>query len=238
PRKFFCDIEMEGLMDSIKTHGILQPLIVSPKEGGKYEIVAGERRYRAAKLGGLKHVPVIVRDVKDHEKMELALVENIQRQDLNAIEEAEAYKQLMDEFGFTQEDVARKMGKSRPVIANMLRLLNLSEEIKKAIAKGKLSASAGRVLAGIADPIKQDELYHKMLQGLSVRESEIKSRLGKEGVHSKRTTKDQTLIDLEEKLREVLKTKVDIKKMGKTCRLMIECYSDDELNKIAKLLNG
>ena len=236
PRKFFSDVEMEGLVDSIKTHGILQPIIVAPKDG-KYEIIAGERRYRAAKLGGLKHVPVIVRDVTEHEKMELSLVENIQRQDLNAIEEAEGYKRLVDEFSFTQDEVAKKMGKSRPVIANMLRLLNLSDEIKKAIAKGKLSASAGRVLAGVADPIKQDELYHKMLQGLSVRESEVKSRLGKSGAHIKRSIKDQSLVDLEEKLRETLKTKVDIKKMGKTCRLMIECYSDDELKKIAKLLN-
>lgn len=236
PREFFADAGMEDLVSSVKEHGILQPLIVSPLGGGKYELIAGERRWRAARFSKMKQVPVVVREASTEEKLILALIENLQRQDLNPIEEAKGYKQLVDEFGFTHGQVATKMGKSRPVVANTLRLLNLSEEMQKALMRGKISASAGRVLAGVADKAKQQALFEKILQGLTVRESEIKSRLAKPASHIRRSSKDPVLLDMEEKLRESLKTKVDIKRFGKTYQLAIECYSEEELKKIAKKL--
>jgi len=237
PRKFFSDAGMEDLVNSIKEHGIIQPLVVSPLGDGKYELVAGERRWRAAKFNKMKQVPVTVRKVNETEKLELALIENLQRQNLNPIEEAKGYRQLMDEFGLNQVDVAKKVGKSRPVVANMLRLLNLSDEIQRALVRGKISTSAGRVLAGVSDEIKQKILFDKMLQGLTVRESEAKSRLARPVAHTRRSIKDPVLLDMEEKLREVLKTKVDIKKSGKTGKITIEFYSDEELNTLFKKLH-
>ncbi len=235
PRSTFEDTGMEELVASVKEHGIIQPLIVSPK-GDNYELVAGERRLRAAKFLNLKQVPVIIRDVNEHQKLEWALIENLQRQNLNPIEEAAGYRRLMDEFNLTQEDVSKKMGKSRPVVANMLRLLNLPDEILNAVARGKISASAGRVLAGIKDAKQQMELYKKMLAGLTVSESEAVSRMAKPEAHTRRAIRDPFLADLEEKLRGSLETKVDIKKSGKTGKIIIEFYSDEELQKIAKKL--
>ena len=232
PREHFSDTGMEDLVNSIKEHGILQPLIVSPRSGGGYELIAGERRFRAAKLNGMKQVPALIRDVSDHEKLELALIENLQRQNLNPIEEAAGYKRLMDEFNFNQDEVAKKMGKSRPVVANMLRLLSLPEEMRKAISYGKISASAGRVLAGVKDLDKQMDLFKKMLQGLTVREGEITSQIGKPAAHTKRVIKDPFLADIEDKLRGALETKVDIKKSGKTGKIIIEFYSEEELKKL------
>lgn len=234
PREYFSDSGMEDLSSSIKEHGILQPLVVSPLADGRYELIAGERRLRAAKLAGLKHAPALVREVKDHEKLELALIENIQRQNLNPIEEAAGYRRLMDEFNLSQDEVGKKIGKSRPVVANMLRLLSLPEEIRKAVAHGKISASAGRVLAGVKDAAEQMDLFKKMLSGLTVSEGEARSRLSKPEAHTRRAIKDPYLSDLEDKLRGVLETKVDIKKSGKTGKIVIEFYSDEELQKIVK----
>ena len=237
PREYFSDSGLEDLANSIKEHGIIQPLVVSSLINGGYELIAGERRLRAAKLANLKYVPALVREVKDHEKLELALIENLQRQNLNPIEEAAGYRRLIDEFNLTQDDVGKKIGKSRPVVANMLRLLSLPEEIKKAIAHGKISSSAGRVLAGVKDIVQQMDLFKKMLAGLTVSEGEMRSRLAKPEAHTRRVTKDPYLADLEDKLRGALETKVDIKKFGKTGKIVIEFYSDEELKKIAKLLN-
>lgn len=236
PRSNFDDAGMEDLAASIKEHGIIQPLIVSPK-GDNFELVAGERRWRAAKFLNLRQVPAIIRDINEHQKLEWALIENLQRQDLNPIEEAAGYRRLMDEFNLTQEDVSKKMGKSRPVVANMLRLLNLPDEMMNAVARGKISTSAGRVLAGIKDPKKQMELYKKILAGMTVSGSEAASRLAQpEAAHTRRAAiKDPFLADLEEKLRGALETKVDIKKSGKTGKIIIEFYSDEELRKIVKL---
>lgn len=236
PREYFSDSGMEDLAASIKEHGIIQPLIVSSK-GDNYELVAGERRWRAAKLLNLKQVPAIIRDVNEHQKLEWALIENLQRQDLNPIEEAAGYRRLIDEFNLTQEDVAKKIGKARPTVTNMLRLLNLPDEILKAVSRGKISASAGRVLAGMKDANKQLELYKKILQGLTVSGSEAASRLAQpEAAHTRRAIKDPYLADLEEKLRGALGTKVDIKRTGKTGKIIIEFYSVEELQKIVKRL--
>ncbi len=235
PRSVFEDTGMEELVASVKEHGIIQPLIVSPK-GDNFELVAGERRLRAAKSLNLKQVPAIIRDINEHQKLEWALIENLQRRDLNPIEEAAGYRRLMDEFNLTQEDVSKKMGKSRPVVANMLRLLNLPDEMLNAVARGKISVSAGRVLAGMKDVKQQLDLYKKMLAGLTVSESEAVSRTSKPEAHTRRSIKDPFLADLEEKLRGALETKVDIKKSGKTGKIIIEFYSDEELQKIVKKL--
>jgi ParB family transcriptional regulator, chromosome partitioning protein len=236
PRSTFEDTGMEELAASIKEHGIIQPLIVSPK-GDNFELVAGERRLRAAKSLNLKQVPAIIRDINEHQKLEWALIENLQRKNLNPIEEAAGYRRLMDEFNLSQDEVSKKIGKSRPVVANMLRLLNLPDEMLNAVARGKISASAGRVLAGVKDTKQQMELYKKMLAGLTVNESEVASRLSKPEAHTRRLIKDPYLADLEDKLRGALETKVDIKKSGKTGKIVIEFYSDEDLKKIVKLLN-
>jgi len=236
PRENFEDTGMEELIASVKEHGIIQPLIVSPR-GDNYELVAGERRLRAAKFLNLRQVPAIIRDVNEHQKLEWALIENLQRQNLNPIEEAAGYRRLMDEFNLTQEDVSKKMGKSRPVVANMLRLLTLPDEILNAVSRGKISVSAGRVLAGVKDQKKQMELYKKMLAGLTVNESEAVSRLAKPEAHTRRRVIDPFLADLEEKLRGALETKVNIKKTGKTGKIVIEFYSNEELKKIGDKLS-
>ena len=236
PRVYFASEALEELALSIKKHGIIQPLVVAPTEGGKYEIIAGERRYRAAKLNGLQFLPVVVRRVKEHEKLELALIENLQRQDLNPIEEASGYRRLMDEFNLTQEDVSERVSKSRPVVANMLRLLNLPQEIREAIIRGKIAASSGRILAGISDAKKQKELFKKMLEGMPVRESEEHVRVKGMSLHTRRQIRDPYLYETAEKLREALGTKVDIRRSGKTGKIVIEFYSDEELKKIMKLL--
>lgn len=238
PREYFASEAMDELAMSIKKHGIIQPLVVAPIEGGKFEIIAGERRYRAAKLNSMQFLPVVIRYAKEHEKLELALIENLQREDLNPIEEATGYRRLMDEFNLTQEAVGERVSKSRPVVANMLRLLNLPQEIREAIIRGKLSASAGRVLAGVSDPKKQKELFKKLLGGMPVSAGEEHVRAKGMSLHTRRPMKDPYLYETAEKLREALGTKVDIKKSGKTGKIIIEFYSPEELKKIAKLLNG
>ena len=145
PRKDFAHADLEDLVSSIKEHGIIQPLIVTDNGDGNYELVAGERRLRSAKIAGLKKVPAIVRAAKENEKLELALIENIQRQNLNPLEESEAYAKLMDDFGMTQEEIGKKVGKSRSAVANTLRLLDLPDKIKEALRGGKLTAGHARV---------------------------------------------------------------------------------------------
>lgn len=183
PRQFFSASELEDLIGSIKEHGIIQPLVVTRARAG-YELIAGERRLRAARTLGMKSVPVIVREAGEQEKLELALIENIQRQDLNAVEEALAYRALVDEFNLTQEDVAKRIGKSRSNVANILRLLDLESEILIALREGKISKSHGRTLLTESDPKKLMALFETMLKGgVSVREAE--SRVA---VKSKKTS--------------------------------------------------
>lgn len=232
PREYFSPEGMEDLAASVKKHGILQPLVVTPLGEGRFELIAGERRLRAAKLVDLKFVPVIIRKIKEHEKLELALIENLQRQDLNAIEEAAGYKRLMDEFNLTQDEVGDKVSKSRPAVANAMRLLSLPKEIQEAVARGKIPASSGRVLAGISDAKKRDELFKKMLAGLTVRDAEEQVRAKGMSLHTRHPMKDPMLLELAERLRESLHTKVDIKKSGKTGKIIIEFYSDEELKKL------
>jgi ParB family chromosome partitioning protein len=236
PRENFSPESLEELAESIKLHGILQPLVAHPTDDGKFELIAGERRLRASKLAGLQFVPIFIRRVQDHQKMELALIENLQRQDLNPIEEAAGYKQLMDEFNLTQDEVGTKVSKSRPAVANAVRLLNLPQEMKEAVSRGKISASSGRILVGISDDKKRDEMFRRMLQGMTVRESEETVRAKGMSLHTKHPAKDAQLLALSEKLRESLHTKVDIKKSGKTGKIVIEFYSSEELKKISDKL--
>jgi len=228
PRSTIEHAGLEELMSSIKEHGILQPLIVVSLGGGSYQLIAGERRWRSSQYLGLKTVPVIVREFEEQQKLEVALVENIQRRDLNAIEEAIAYQRLIDEFNITQEEVAKKVGKSRAAIANTLRLLSLPAEIQKALVNGAINYSAARVIAGLPAE-KQLEFFKKVLkQDLSVRavEQHAKNISVKNHV---RKSKDPNMGALEEQLQRALSTKVSIQKTGETGKIVIEFYSDEEL---------
>lgn len=230
PRIHFSEDKLLELSESIKEHGILQPLIVTKNKTDRYELIAGERRFQAAKLAGLKAVPAIVREAKDQEKFELAIIENIQRHDLNPIEEAKAYRKLMDEFGMSQETVAKKMGKSRSVIANTSRLLQLPVEIQRALAEGKLSEGHAKAILALENPEKQRALFELILkENLTVREAEAKAR--EVSVHSYRRTSavDSGMKDKEDRLMEIFGTKVKINKVGKGGKIVIEYYGEEDL---------
>jgi len=239
PRKDFDEEKLKTLADSIKEHGIVQPIIVR-KEGSGYIIVAGERRWRAAKIAGLKKIPVIVKELTPREVMEIALIENLQREDLNPIEEAEAYQKLLKEYGMTQEDVARIVGKSRAAIANSVRLLSLAEEIKEMLKEGKLSSGHARTLITIEDRERQKELAEIIIRNnLSVRETE--KLVSRETKEKKVQPKDQEKKDiemsaLEEKLKSFYGTKVNLSKNANKGKIIIEYYSRDEFDRIIDLL--
>lgn len=230
PRSHFSPSDLEDLIGSIKEHGILQPLIVTRTKDG-YELVAGERRLRASSTLGLKTVPAIVRDATEQQKLEWAIIENTQRQDLNPVEEALGYKSLVEEFNLTQDEVARKVGKSRSNVANMLRLLDLPEEMLIAIKTGKISKSHARTLLAEPDEKKRRALYDSMLNGgVSVREAEARvsgSTASKKPSAS--GSKDPNVAAHEKRLREILGTKVSIQEKGGKGRITIEFYSKDEL---------
>ncbi len=228
PRQHFSPSELEDLINSVKEHGILQPIIVTSGKGG-YELIVGERRLRAAKALGLKHVPAIVREANEQQKLELALIENIQRQDLNAIEEALAYKALIEEFNLTQDDVGRRVGKSRSAVANILRLLDLPEEMLLALRDGRITKSHARTLLAEPNPAKQTALFQAMLSGgVTVREAEARVT----GLQKKRKAgpgKDPNIVAHEKKLREILGTKVSIQERNGKGKISIEFYSREEL---------
>ncbi len=233
PRLHFDEAKLAELSDSIKEHGILQPLIVTKTATG-YELIAGERRLQAAKRAGLVTVPVVVKEVGNQEKLELAIIENIQRHDLNPIEEAKAYLRLAEEFGLQQEDVAKKMGKSRSTVANTLRLLTLPVEIQRAVIEGKLSEGHAKALLAIDNSEKQRALFELILkEELTVRETEEKAR--SVAVRSHIRTARETSPEVqakEEWLTEQLGTKVKIQSRGKGGKILIEYYSPEELNTI------
>ena len=232
PRRHFNPEELQSLADSVKKHGILQPIIVTEKVEGNYELVAGERRWRAAKLAGLANMPAIVKILPDEEKLEIALVENIQREDLNAIEEAFAYRRLIDEFGLTQEQVAEKVGKSRSAVANVVRLLELPDEVQKALIEKRVSMGQARALLALKSRTEQLEMLSSMLgEKISVRELERQVRKKVPAGFSRR---DPNLLFLEEKLRNVLGTKVSITQRGERGVIFINYYSKEELNRIIR----
>lgn len=227
PRSDFDHDSLEDLTNSIKEHGIIQPLIVAAAGDG-YQVIAGERRLRAASLLGLETVPAVVRDIKEQQKLELALVENLQRQDLNPVEQAVAYQRLIDEFNVTQEEVAQRVGKNRSVIANTIRLLTLPTEIQKALVNGKINYSTARVIVGLP-PQERLKFFEQVLkQDLTVRAVEGKARKISVRSHVRRA-KDPNITALEERLQAALGTKVSVKKSGEAGQIVIEFYSDEDL---------
>lgn len=233
PREHFSHTALEELISSIREHGIIQPLVVtSIGGGGSYELVAGERRLRAAKLAGLERVPVVVRTASEQQKLELALIENLQRQDLNPIEEAKAYKLLIEEYDLNQEGVASRVGKSRPYIANTLRLLNLPDEAQRAVAEGKITSSNARTLAGLPSPEEQKKWLERMIKdGMTSRDAERKVT-----VKRKSALVDPKVAADEEELREALGTKVKIEKRGGKGMIAIGFYSEEEYRALVKRL--
>lgn len=240
PRKSFDDEKLAQLAESIKQHGVVQPLIVQ-REGSKYIIVAGERRWRASRIAGLKTIPVIVRDLSDRQMMEIALIENLQREDLNPIEEAEAYERLISEFGMTQEEIASTVGKSRPAIANSLRLLALQEEIRTKLIAGELTSGHARALLAIEDRERQVKAAEEVIKKeLNVRETEqLVKMLNRQKQQKKKKVEDEADVEyiaVEDKFREVFGTKVKIMKNKTGGKIVIEYYSPDELDRIISLV--
>jgi len=240
PRKTFNEEKISELVESIRNHGIVQPILVQ-RVKGRYMIVAGERRWRAAKLAGLKTIPAVIRDFTDQEIMEIGLIENLQREDLNVIEEALAYKKLMEEFNLTQENISQRVGKSRPSIANTLRLLNLNPDVLKLVQDGNITGGHARALLAIEDKDKQLELAWKIVdENLSVRDIEnlAKLLLNPAQKPSKQPNKkDIFLIETEETLKRRLGTKVNIIKGKKKGKIEIEYYSLQELERLIELLS-
>jgi len=233
PRKNFKVEELEELASSIKEHGILQPLLVSEKDDGGYILIAGERRWRAAKLSGLATVPVLIKKYADQVRLEVSLIENIQRSNLNPLEEAFAYKRLMDEFGLTQEEVGQKVGKSRPAVANAVRLLDLPEEIQASLAEGKINTGQARSLLGLETKDKQMAMLSSMLgQKITVRE--LEREVAKQRPVTTPSRRDANLLYLEDKLRAALGTKVSVSQKGDKGTIGIQYYSKNELARLIK----
>ncbi len=242
PRRQVDGPEFEELVSSIRRHGVLQPVIVRPAAGG-YEIVAGERRWRAAGEAGLSRIPVVVREITDREMLELALIENLRREDLNPIERATAYHRLVEEFHMTQEQVSEVVGGSRPAVANTLRLLDLPGEVQAAISQGRLSEGHGRALLMVQDqPRALVELWRIVEEkGLSVRETEdlVKARqrrVSRETPGRLRPGSDPILTDLAVQLREKYTTSVAIVPKGKKGTIQIHYYSQDDLERLIDML--
>lgn len=239
PRKNFDEERINELAQSIKEHGVIQPLIVA-KDGEFYKIIAGERRWRAAKVAGLKKVPIIVKDLTDTEVMEISLIENLQREDLNPVEEAKAYKALMDEYKLTQEDISKKIGKARSSITNSIRILNLDEKVLSYIVDGTLSEGHGKALLSIEDKNMQYEIAKKIIDGgLNVRQTEqlVKTILKGKNKKVKDKKKDIYIQEIESKLENTFGTKVTINKGRKKGKIEIEYYSDDDFQRIIDKLS-
>lgn len=236
PRIHFDHHQLEDLIASIKEHGVLQPLVVTPSADGWYELIAGERRLRACTIAGRETVPVILRDASEQQKLEWAIIENVQRQDLNPVEEARAYIRLMDEFGLTQEQVGEKVGKSRPQIANTVRLLQLPEEMQKALVEGRISASHARTLLSIPTQAEREALFQAMLaERFTVRQTEARTQ----PVRRKSSLRDANLVALEERVRDALHSRVQIKKDARgEGEIRVKFFSPEELVAICDRIAG
>ena len=244
PRKYFDEDQLRELAESVKQYGVLQPLLVQ-KKGGFYRIIAGERRWRAAKLAGLQQVPVLIRDYTEQQSVEIALIENVQRSDLNPIEEARAYQMLVQEFGLKQEEVAERVSKNRATITNSMRLLKLDQRVQDMLVENQISGGHARALLGLEEGEQQFELAKKIVENqLSVRDVEKLVKLmaaPKKEKKEEPEEKDLSFIyrDLEEKLKTVMGTKVTINKKDKNKgRIEIEYYSPAELERIVELLQS
>jgi len=252
PRRVFDDDKLEELATSIMEHGVVQPVVVRPIEGGRYELVAGERRWRACRKVGLEFIPAVVKDMTDRDVTEVALIENIQREDLNPLEEAWAYRTLMDEFNLTQEEVAARVGKSRPHVANTLRLLSLPPEVREMVVQGTLTAGHARALVALGQAAMVVELARVVqAEGLNVRQTEERVRhwqgLGESRGKDKKqpgkergaeTRQDKEIDYLVEKLQDALGTKVRIFATKNGGRIELEYYSDEDLTRLVEAILG
>ena len=241
PRTHFSDAELDKLARSIKEQGILQPLLVRIADTG-YELIAGERRLRAAKIAGLQKVPVVLKAVSDTDSLEISIIENIQREDLNPLEEAEAYHRLITEFKLTQEQAAARVGKSRSAVANFLRLRQLSQPIKTSIQDGTLTMGHARALLGVENTAQQNAAWREIVsKGFSVRQTESlikKLKQIKKGAKEKTpSSEDRYFSDLADELSRQFGTRIQIKRRRKKGRVEIEFYSDEDLDRLISRLN-
>lgn len=248
PRGRFDDDKFQELVNSVRVHGVLQPIVLRTKSDGDYELVAGERRLRAAKAAGLTRIPAVVRELTNEQSLEVALVENIQREDINAVDAAVAYCRLCEEFGLSQEDLAFTVGKSRSAIANTMRLLALPDSIKEEVRSGRISEGHARAILSVEGATTQIELCKRIIGGvLSVREAEVLARewargtMSSAGNVSRETIaarEDPNLLEAESQLRGLFGTKVRIIKNKDRGRIEIEFYSEDDLERLLLLLSG
>ncbi|MCX6795616.1 MAG: ParB/RepB/Spo0J family partition protein [Candidatus Falkowbacteria bacterium] len=236
PRRHFSEESLRDLMESIRQHGILQPIVVT-KSGDKYELIAGERRLRSIKALGLSEIPAIVREADEQKKLEWALIENLQRENLNSVETAIAYRALIDQFNLTQEELAKRVGKARSSVANALRFLSLPEEIQRALADGRISEGHAKYLLGIEDEAQQLNIFKKILrQNWTVSETDrMIKQLGGTKAAKIKTNNDQ---EIEADLRSVLGTKVEIRRHGRGGQVMVYFYSDEELKDLTNKLKS
>jgi ParB family chromosome partitioning protein len=244
PRTEFSDTEISELSESIKTLGVLQPILVRPLGEGRYQIVAGERRFRAATKAEIAQVPVIIRDLSERETLEVAIVENVQRQNLNPIEEAKGYQRLIDEFSFTAQEVAERVGKDRATVANLVRVLRLPVQVQDLLREGKISVGHAKAILTVKEPSAQISLAHKVIdEGLSVRS--LESIVGREVVLDapKRVAVERQVVEapqfpeIEERLRNALGTKVTIRKGKQGGAIELHFFSDAELDRLIEVLS-
>jgi len=239
PRVHFHEGELEELAASIREHGVIQPLIVAPKADGTFILIAGERRWQASQRAGLKTVPVVVRQANNQEMLEVALIENVQRADLNAMEEAEAYRQLVEEFSLSHEAVAKRVGKSRVAITNTLRLLGLADAVKQALVDGRITEGHARALLALSTHKAQASILQTVLNlSLNVRQTEELARKfsGQKPTQAKKPTRNANLHDVEKRLQSSLGTKVALKHGKKGGTVTIYYYSDEELDALLEKL--
>lgn len=242
PRQAFRPEALNELVESIREHGMVQPLVVSQSGDNTYRIIVGERRWRAARIADLRRVPVVIKDASDRETLELALVENVQREDLNPLEEAAAYQRLMQDFGLTQQDVARRVGKSRVAIANTLRLLALPEALKRAVVDGRITEGHARAVLGLPESQSQMAVLDRIeREGLNVRQTEelVRRLLDPKGRRQEAHRQpDPDLAALEDELRQTLGTRVTLRPRRRGGRIVIEWYSDEEFQGLYRQLTG
>ena len=238
PRKTFDEDKLDELAASIREHGIIQPVVLRSTDGG-YEIVAGERRWRAARKAGIKKIPCVIKELSDEQNMLVAIIENMQREDLNPIEEAEGLSRMIEVYGLTQEQVSKGVGKSRPYITNSLRLLKLSDDVREMTREGSLTAGHARALAGIKDIEKQKKLALKTVkEGLSVRSIEKLAGEQDKKKAKVKPEKNADVIRVEAELKDALGTKVILNSTGKKGKIEIEYYSREELERLIELLKS
>ena len=250
PRRYFDESALAELADSIRQHGVLQPLVVRPLAGGGYQIIAGERRWRACRMAGVSEVPAVVREMTDVEAMEIALIENLQREDLNIMEEAAGYRTLMEEHGMAQDQVASRVGKSRPVVANALRLLNLPQEVAQMVREGRLSAGHARALLSIGDASLQKEIAARAAEGaVTVRDIERMGKsakaqqsedhlAGEQQALAQARTQDSFYREVELALTQELGRKATVHLSRGKGMLQLEFYSKEDLQNLVRMLQG